>query len=261
MAPRRLLWLGLLGLLALNGASHAEDAPGTVHDLTIGGMAQRLFYMAPAAPKAILVMLPGGDGIVGIDKGGQMKHGGNFLVRSRGLWVAHGYGVLIADATGDQDLRGQRSTSTFADILREIVTYAHTLGGKPIFLIGTSQGSIAAMNGAAHMGPGDIAGLVLTESVSRISDSGETVFDAHPNAVVVPALVVVNRADACPAAPPDDGQRIVASLDHAKSVDMLTVSGGIAKGNRCGPFSPHGYFGIEDDAVGAIATWLDSHLH
>jgi len=59
-------------------------------------------------------------------------------------------------------------------------------------VMGTSQGSIAAMNAAAHDSSGDIVGVILTESVSILGGSRETVFDAHPQDVHVPALVVAN---------------------------------------------------------------------
>src|SRR5260370_433017 len=55
------------------------------------------------------------------------------------------------------------------------------------WLVGTSQGSTAAANGAAHLG-GKIAGLVLTSSVTRPNRSGETVFDSEPGLIPQPAL-------------------------------------------------------------------------
>jgi len=66
------------------------------------------------------------------------------------------------------------------------------------------------MNGAAHAQPGQLAGVVLTESVTRLGGSHETVFDADPAGVQVPALVVANREDACDVAPPTDARRLSA---------------------------------------------------
>jgi pimeloyl-ACP methyl ester carboxylesterase len=131
----------------------------------------------------------------------------------------------------------------------------------PIFLIGTSQGTIAAMNGAAHARPNLIAGLVLTESVSVPGRrSTETVFDVDPQGVRVPVLVVANRDDACDVAPPEMAPRIAAALTRSTSVRVLTVSGGMQRSDRtCGSLSPHGYYGIEQEVVGGIAEWLQTH--
>ena len=81
-----------------------------------------------------------------------------------------------------------------------------------MFLLGTSQGSIAAMNSAAHLRDGQIAGLVLTRSVSRLGGSHETVFDAQPDRVNVPVLVVANSVDRCGVASPLDAPKIAAAL-------------------------------------------------
>ncbi|MFG1395997.1 alpha/beta hydrolase [Roseixanthobacter pseudopolyaromaticivorans] len=232
----------------------------TVGDLAVNGEAQRLVLLSPPTPRATLLMLPGGAGKVGIRCDGTLAHPANFLVRTRALWLARGYAVLIPDAAGDRTLRGRRSTPAYAQTVRALVAFAKGHAGGPVILMGTSQGSIAAMNAAADLREGEIAGLVLTESVSRLGGSGETVFDAHPEQVNVPVLVVANTDDACFVAPPQDAPKIVAQLTHAPSVRLLSVSGGVLKSKPCGSLSPHGYYRIEDTTVAAIAAWIDAHL-
>lgn len=126
-----------------------------------------------------------------------------------------------------------------------------------MFLLGTSQGSIAAMNGAAHAAPGAIAGVVLTESVSVMGGSGETVFDADPQQVRAPALVVANRDDRCDVAPPQAAPRIAAAMTGSRNVRVLMVSGGVTRSRKdCGSLTPHGYYGIEERVVNAISLWM-----
>ena len=105
------------------------------------------------------------------------------MVRTRDLWTALGFAVLIPDAVDGDNLRGRRSSESYADLVAKLVAFAHRQVDGPVFLLGTSQGSIAAMNGAAHLRDGQIAGLVLTESVSRLGGSHETVFSAHPDRI------------------------------------------------------------------------------
>ena len=251
------------GLHALAEDAGTEVTHGAatevVRDLSVVGVTQRILYVSPPVPDATIIMLPGGAGDLGIRDDGRMRHGENFVVRTRALWAARGYALVIPDAAGTDDLRGRRSSPRYADIVRALVTFARSQNRKPVFLLGTSQGSIAAMNGAAHMRDGEIAGLVLTESVSRLGGSGETVFDAHPADVNVPALVVANRDDACFVAPPGDAPRIAAGMAHSPDAQVLFVSGGALKSRDCGSLSPHGYYGIEEKVVSAVGSWLGAH--
>lgn len=226
-----------------------------------GGLTQRVLYATPAQPRAAIVMLPGGAGDVGLDDDGDISHGHNFVVRTRASWVARGYAVLIPDTIDQTNLRGLRSSPQYAALVGSLARFAQSQAKAPVFLLGTSQGSIAAMNGAAHASAGLIAGLILTESVSRMGGSHETVFSASPEAVRMPALVVANRDDQCDVAPPEDAPRIAAAMTASPKVDVLSVSGGIDKSRKaCGSLTPHGYYGIEADVIDGIARWIDGRI-
>jgi pimeloyl-ACP methyl ester carboxylesterase len=240
-------------------AANAPAEGGEVVNLPLAsGAHQRLLYLAPSNPRGTLIMLPGGAGDVGIERDGDMRHDKNFLVRTRALWLARNYAVVIPDAR--ENLRGLRSSPDYAAIVAALVDFAHKRQSGPVFLIGTSQGSIAAVNGAAHAQKGQIAGLVLTESVSRQGGSHETVFDAGAENVRIPVLIVANDDDRCDVAPPQDASRIAAALTYAPEVKILHIKGGEMRSHKdCGSLTPHGYFGIEADVVGKIADWLDAH--
>lgn len=205
-------------------------------------------------------MLPGGAGDVGLERDGDVRHDDNFVVRTRALWVQQGYAVVIPDTIDGANLRGLRSSPAYARLVNGLVAFAHRQTPGPVFLLGTSQGSIAAMNGAAHAAPGSIAGVVLTESVSVMGGSGETVFSADPQRVGAPALVVANRDDRCNVAPPEAASRIAAAMTASRDVHVLMVAGGTTRSRKdCGSLTPHGYFGIENQVVVAISRWMDGH--
>jgi pimeloyl-ACP methyl ester carboxylesterase len=260
-----LVTVSLLGAPAIAQTGPAKQAlvPGDrVLDLPLSdGLVQRVLYDAPPHPRATLVMLPGGSGDIGVRRDGALRHDDNFVVRTRADWVARGYAVMIPDTVDQANLRGVRSSPAYGRLVDGLAAYARDQAPVPIFLIGTSQGTIAAMNGAAHARPNLIAGLVLTESVSVPGRrSTETVFDVDPQGVRVPVLVVANRDDACDVAPPEMAPRIAAALTRSTSVRVLTVSGGMQRSDRtCGSLSPHGYYGIEQEVVGGIAEWLQTH--
>jgi rhodanese-related sulfurtransferase len=257
-------------LVAAQPYSHARRAEQTeaaspgeqAFQLSLGdGLTQRLLYTAPARPMATLVMLPGGGGNVGVERDGDPRHDDNFVVRTRAQWAALGYAVVIPDTIDRANLRGLRSSPAYAALIGRLVAFAHAQARAPVFLIGTSQGAIAAMNGAAHAAPGSIAGVVLSESVSRMGHSGETVFSADPGAVRVPALVVANRDDQCDVAPPEDAPKIAAAMTGSPDVRVLYVAGGIARSAKaCGSLSPHGYYGIEGAVIGLIDSWMRARI-
>lgn len=244
-----------------NGAHSLGGSKEEVVEMPLfDGQTQRVLYVAPANARGTIVMLPGGEGNVGFEDDGDIRHGHNFVVRTRSLWNARGYAVLIPDTVDHANLRGRRSTPEYAQLVRDLVTFAHRQIARPVFLLGTSQGAIAAMNGASHAEPDSIAGVVLTESVSVLGGSGETVFDADPRGVRVPALIVANRDDRCNVAPPSAAHKIAQAMSSSHDVTIIDVEGGIARSSTaCGSLTPHGYYGIEDDVVSRIAHWLDDH--
>jgi len=247
-------------------AMPAGDASEQIVSLPLsGGKAQRVLILTPPNPRAAIVMLPGGSGDVGIESGGDIRHDNNFLIRSRGLWTARGYAVLIPDTIDHANLRGERSGPRYAQLVTDLITYARSNLAPPallpVFLVGTSQGSIAAVNGAAHAATGTLAGVVLTESVSVMGGSHETVFSANPGQVRVPALVVANTDDLCDVAPPAMAPQIAAAMTNSPNVEIRMLSGGTTESRRtCGSRTPHGYYGIEARAVDLISRWIDGRL-
>ena len=224
-----------------------------VRDLALpGGGSERVLLLRPDHPRGTLVMLPGGAGEIGIAPDGTLARADNVVVRTAPLWLARGYALVIPD-TGE-NLRGERSTSEYGAAVAALVTDAHRSIPGPVVLVGTSQGAIAAVNGAVHAS--GVAGLVLLEAVSRRGGSGETIFDADPGAVTAPVLVVANAADRCPVTPPEDAPRIAAAFTKAARTDIVTVAGGTAGGRDCGSLSPHGYRGIERELVDKVTGWL-----
>lgn len=182
------------------------------------------------------------------------------MVRTRRLWTEKGYAILIPDTVEHANLRGERSSAAYGAIILRLVAFAHAKNKGPVYLLGTSQGSIAAVNAAARSRPGTVAGLILTESVTVMGASEETVFDADPGNVHVPVLIVANRADTCHVAPPVDAEKIARRLAASPSVKVEYIDGGEQRSaSPCGSLTPHGYNGIEPSVVALVSRWIASH--
>ena len=243
-----------------NGAARAESS---VVDLPLGGGAvERVLYMGPVNPAAVLVMFPGGDGIVRLGQDGTIGVRGNFLVRTRQQWVDSGFAVAIPDVPSNlPDLKNGRLSPAYADAIGKIVAFVHGRSGAPVWLVGTSRGTVAAANGASRLTAHQIAGLVLTSTVTKPGGDGhETVFGANLAAIDVPVLILSHEGDKCRLTSPAARPQIKAALTAAPKVEIATLTGGLPpKSGPCEAMSEHGFYGIEPQAVGEIAAWIKSH--
>jgi len=229
------------------GPAHAQTV---VQD--IGGT--QLLYTGPVTPRAVVFVFAGGDGTVAFNSAGQFTHlGGNFVLRTEPLWLAQGF--AFATLASSSSLLGQRHTPAYAATIGRAIDYIRTRTSAPIWLVGTSMGSIAAANGAANL-PGRVAGVVLTSSVAGPSRAGETVFDSGLGSIAVPALVVSNRGDTCPSAGPGFAPQILQALARSPRRDIIYVESHQIQSEPCEAMSPHGYLGVEGDVVQRISAWI-----
>jgi hypothetical protein len=233
----------VLGVLPASAQAVVQDIGGT-----------QVLFAGPANPRAVLLMFAGGDGTVSFAANGQIAHlAGNFLMRTQPLWIAQGY--AFATIGSSSSLLGQRHTSTYAATIASAIDFVRTRANAPVWLVGTSMGSIAAANGAAHL-PGRVAGVVLTSSVAGQSRAGETVFDSDLGAIAVPALIVSNRGDTCPIAGPGFAPQILAALGRSPRKEIVYVESHELRSDPCEAMSPHGFLGIEADVIQRISTWI-----
>ena len=246
----------VLVALALSCPSLPAAAQAIVQSIPTGSGSEQVLYAGPAgSPRAILFMFAGGDGNVSFNSANQIvRVGSNFLLRTQPLWLAQGF--AFATLGSPSSLMGQRHTPAYADDIARGVDFVRTRANVPVWLVGTSMGSIAAANGAAHL-PGRVAGVVLTSSVAGPNRaSGETVFDSDLGAIGVPALIVANRGDTCPIAGPGFAPNILAALTRSPRKEIIYVESHQIQSDPCEALSPHGYLGIEADAVQRISDWI-----
>jgi hypothetical protein len=147
----------LLAFAAISplGVALGQTAPGSpiVSDVQVAGGTERVLFLGVPGARAVLVLLPGGDGIIGLDTGGGAHQlGSNFLVRTFSQWAAQGFAVVLPDAPNGTSLAGQRHLPAYADAISKAIDVDHSRAALPVWLIGTSAGTTAAVNGAAHLG-------------------------------------------------------------------------------------------------------------
>lgn len=242
----------------------AGAQPAQVLDLpTPRGVHERVLALRPEGePQAVLVLLTGGNGLLGIFDNGSMRHDGNFLVRSRSLFVQQGHAVVLVDTPSDRrELRGDfRESAEHAADLGAAIQWARRTFGKPVWVVGTSRGTQSAANAAVRL-QGDAApdGLVLTSTILESSRFGTStarpVQEMALDGLAMPVLVVHHRQDPCQVCPPARLPELMARLPAGRS-ELLTYEGGSTQGQPCDALSYHGFNGIEPRVVADIARWI-----
>jgi pimeloyl-ACP methyl ester carboxylesterase len=224
------------------------------------GVTQSFYVTDPARPPiASLILLPGSQGKLS-NYGPADVRRGNFLVRSRDLFVARGFTVAVMDAPSDE-ASGMSDSFRVGKAHRgdmaAIIAWLRQHAGAPVWLVGTSMGTLSAANGGT-LEAGGPDGIVLTSSVTRTSKRVQnSVNDAGPNLVKVPTLLVHNREDGCIICPFSDVPDLLERFKNAPRKELIAVQGGdTPRSEPCEALSRHGYLGIEDKVVATIADWI-----
>lgn len=279
---RSRLAVALLLLLVTTSAarSNAASPTGCGEVVSMGTHGRTTTRYALAYPQAALVkaerialvLLAGGGGNLNLDdKGCARALTGNALVRSLPHFHAAGFVTALVDAPsdhrGDDGLAGFRIAVEHAEDLGKVIADVRARTQASVWLVGTSRGSISAVNAAARLsGPSAPDGLVLTSALmsgfsgGRRSWVAQTVFDLPLEAIKSPLLVVGHAADTCIRSPADRMGDITARANGTRE-QAVTVSGGPGwvgrpDVNACEGRTPHGFFEQEAEVAAGIARFI-----
>lgn len=249
---RRLLTLILLatGPLLAHAQSGMRDLP-----LGRGDAVLPLYVASTPQAQATVILLPGGDAAIGRVKDGE-PGSGNFLVRTREMFREAGFHVVIAFRASDMrelDYRYRAGREHMGE-LEKVVDFATREFGKPVWLVGTSRGTVSGTAAAIALGP-KVAGLVLTSSVTTRA------FGAVPTqdigSIKAPVLVVHHQRDACRLCVPDEARRMVSGFRSASVRKFILVEGGSdPEGDPCEARHWHGFIHYEKETVKLITDWI-----
>jgi hypothetical protein len=242
-----------VALVLAAGAAGAADRLVAID--TRPGVKVSYFWMERPEAAAVLVLLTGGPGGIGYKDG--VPTSPNFLIRSRDRFAAAGFDVAVVGKPTDRDdldLAFRAGAEHVAD-LKRVVEKLRADTGKPVWLVGTSRGTVSAAATAIALGD-SIAGVVLTSSITQ-AKGPYAVEDLDLARISVPVLVMHHKRDKCSVTLPSDVGLIVDGLRNAPVKKLLMVDGGSgAHGDPCEPMHWHGYIGMEQEAVDAIVAFV-----
>jgi hypothetical protein len=242
--------------------AHAQKTDVTDLPTPRSDVTERLLAIAPAEPKAVVILLAGGPGHVRISNGGDTKNE-NFLVRSRQLFVQKQLVAVVVDAPTDHPegmtVAFRETTEHVSDMIGIIAWARSRWPGKPVWLVGTSRGTQSAATVASALA-NDVRGpdgIVLTSSILARSprDPGTPVQERPLDKLKIPVLVVHHQDDPCPICAP----RLLSELKLPPGGKIIMETGGSSFGDPCQAFSHHGYNGIEGAVVADIAAFITGH--
>lgn len=188
-------------------------------------------------PKYVLIMMPGGNGTMGIQKnedGTPFFNGkSNFLIASRTLLSDN----VIATISIDRGRSLSRMRAVIADVKSKYPQVK-------IYIAGTSLSTTETIYQSENM-DGEVAGFIHTSSVSSIGGL-DTRKSKSRN------LIVIHKYDGCRVTPPSSG--ISSHEDYG--TDLIVMEGGFNEADVCGPVSHHGYYGIREEVTQKIRDWI-----
>jgi hypothetical protein len=202
--------------------------------VSVGG--SRAVLIRPKAPRASVILMPGGSGAISPGEHGEINGlQGNQLVRTRNAYAARGLAVLVVDAGVD---------------LSSAVQYMAAIK-RPVTVVATSRGTQRAAEGIARGARPDV--LVLTSGfLSAESGSGSNVMSIVGSPAALPrTLVIHHRNDGCKFTAPAGVDPFVKwSAGRAR---VAWLSGGRNDGDPCEARGYHGFNGLDGQVVGLAA--------
>jgi hypothetical protein len=249
----------LVFLAALATASAAAQEIVTLQ--TRPGVTQSfvILEMAGRRPEAAAVLYIGGGGRINLRReDGKVRFGArNFLPRSSGEFARNGLLPVVMDAPSDQSgelsehYRTSKHQST--DARAVIAELNRRYPGLPIYLVGTSRGTISVAHIGRDLGD-EVAGVVLTSTMFGSSNprrQAPTLRGFDYARIKTRLLFVHHHEDGCEHTPYSSAARL------SPKFVVLSVKGGKpAESGPCDPLSAHGYFGKEAETVDAMAAWM-----
>ncbi|MHB8910331.1 MAG: alpha/beta hydrolase family protein [Syntrophales bacterium] len=254
--------LTLFALLITNTAVMAKQEIVSLtsrEDVTGGGPNVTLSYLldtpATGEPKAILLVIPGGNGVINLKtRDGKIRHDlqYNLFIRSTAMLHERSIGLAMPDAPSDRS-KGMsvafRKGRDHADDIKAVLGNLRMRYAKSkIYLATSGRGAVSALFAAGYLGR-DLDGVIMTGA-----DTSQLHAYDH-SAVKTPVLMIHHLEDSCESSPAIEAREIATRY----SFTLVPFSGGeLDKDkNPCFDRTRHGLLGLETRAAATIGDWID----
>jgi alpha-beta hydrolase superfamily lysophospholipase len=234
---------------------------------TRDGVKLPFLYEKPEQAKAVVVLFQGGGGSIGVsgskDKG-WIQRDKAFLSGGATRFSKNGLVVAVVDTPSDRsDLNdGFRNSVEHNLDIKKLVKFLNSDNPSlPVWLIGTSNGSLTAAGAAIAMTETPVAGIVLTSTVtvehswSMGQKLVHPIYRADLKKVTLPVLIVHHKNDRCTHSLYQPIDALTKAFPNSKKVDLISVEGGSDNSNPCNG-GYHQFLGQEQEVTDMISQWI-----
>ena len=235
---------------------------------TRDGVKLPFLYEKPEQAKAVVVLFQGGGGSIGVtgskEKGWIQRDkaflsGGATRFSKTGLTV-----VVVVDAPSDRgDLNGgfRNSVEHNLDIKKLVDFLKSDNPNLPVWLIGTSNGSLTAAGAVVALNESPVSGIVLTSTVTEEHSWSmgqkfvHPVYRADLTKVTVPVLIVHHKNDRCKHSSYQPIEALSKAFPNSKKVALISAEGGSDNNDPCNG-GYHQFLGQEQEVTDMISQWI-----
>ena len=225
-------------------AARAADAEAVTIDTTFKVFTPPVRLDKPArTARASVILMTGGNGLLSLDATGTIINNGNFLIRSADLF-------LRTAQRHDADAAPAAQCCIRLSATRRGVAGFHLAAvnrwGKPVWW---SAPAAVHLDADAPDSAPTALGVVLTSPVTVVPFADQATFNLYASRITLPAVVVWHRDDHCSFSPPAGSAILFTVIPSAGKAQRSFEHGHSVAADPCGPFSEHGYAGIEEEVV------------
>jgi hypothetical protein len=227
--------------------------------LARSGVSTSYWWMPRDGAQATLLLISGGAGGMGFD--GKAPRSDNFLVRTRDLFAAKSFNVAVLGLSTDMRVLSQqaRMSGDHAQDVLAVAMAIRAVSKQPLWLVGTSRGTISAAAAAMLDQGKDVAGIVLTSGygADRLKLRSGVLTEQAIDTIKVPTLIYHHKNDGCKETQASGVAGLLADLRSAPIKKLwLVEGGGPPSGDPCQPRGFHGFVGMEQQAIDDITNWI-----
>lgn len=235
-----------LGFGALTAQSQVFDVPHRDESPT------RTLLIPTANAKALVLLFPGGAGMLHLKDDGSTKNRHTFI-RSVDQWPQYQIDAVLVDTPYDLgDLRrgDRRDEADHLARVGEVAEFYKKKFNLPIWIFGHSMGTSTATYFANQLKTDSLAGIIIAGTVRTAFVSDK---------VKLPILAIHHLNDQCAGTPLSASENIILLRPKNTISRFEIIEGGVSDGNVCDSFAYHGFNQTEPELVKLAAKFILSH--
>jgi len=228
---RNLIFLSLVALMlplltacqTVDPEKYAELPAIQIRDAAEGGrlvtlktrplVTQKIWYAPANNPRAAIIIIKGGDGILRIGPkfvltGPNRTRRTGWYARRADLFLDQGITLVLVDVPSDHPdgiSRTFRRSREHVKDIEKVINYIKRELNVPVWFMGHSNASISAAN-IAISSKEKIDGVIFASS---ITESRTPITGMNLKKITVPVLAISDKFDSCPSTPPSGAEEII----------------------------------------------------